>query len=103
MEFVWKDTNTNVLPEIGAFPGSGPVAFSLSNSRQGASLRIVGQGWDRRVTLNGTDTRLEIEQDTPLPKESLEDRKVSDLSFHVARPAANRAVYALERTPAALK
>ncbi len=103
LEFVWKDTNINVLPEAGGFPGSGPVEFSLTNGRQEASLQITGRGWRRRVTLNGADAQIRVEQDVPLPAETLTGRKLPDLWFQVARPAANQATYALERAPAALK
>jgi hypothetical protein len=73
MEFTWKDSERNVLPEGGINFGSG----------------------NRKVTLEGAE--LTIEQDSPLPPEKLKPGKRNDLTLTVQRPSPNRAIYAISR------
>ena len=69
MEFTWKDTNTNFLPETGVFAQAGPVEVR----QNGDALEFTGKGWKRTVTLNGA--ALTVEQSTPLPAEILTTRE----------------------------
>ncbi|MDQ6699998.1 MAG: hypothetical protein M3Z36_07415 [Acidobacteriota bacterium] len=71
MEFVWKDSGRNVLPEAGVNVGTA------------------------RLSLNGSD--LTIEKDEPLPPEILKSEKHGDIFLDVHRPAPNRSVYTLRR------
>ena len=89
MEFNWKDTNTNFLPEMGAFAQGGPVEIR----QNGDALEFAGKGWKRTVTLNGAT--LTVEQSTPLPPEILTTEKRGNLTLTVERPAPTRAVYTL--------
>ena len=89
MEFTWKDTNTNFLPETGIFAQSGPVEVR----QNGDALEFSGKGWKRTVTLIGS--ALTVEQSTPLPPESLAGEKRGNLTLTVERPAPTRAVYGL--------
>jgi hypothetical protein len=92
MEWVWRDSNTNLLPDPGLLPGRGPM-----------TARPTGAGWEfrqekgRRTVSLGADNRLTIEQDQPLPPETLKAGKKDGVSYSVDRPAPNRAVYSLER------
>jgi hypothetical protein len=97
VEFVWKDTNTNVLPEAGAFPGSGPVEFRSANAGREASLEIAGAAWRRTIRVTGAAVQVTVDQDTPLPPETLAARKTGEVALRVSRPAPNRAVYSLDR------
>jgi hypothetical protein len=90
MEFTWKDTNTNFLPETGIFAQSGPVEVR----QNGDALEFSGKGWKRTVTLIGS--ALTVEQSTPLPPESLAGEKRGNLTLTVERPAPTRAVYGLQ-------
>jgi hypothetical protein len=90
MEFTWKDTNTNFLPETGIFAQAGPVEVR----QYGDALEFTGKGWKRTVTLNGT--ALTVEQSTPLPPETLTGEKRGNLTLTVERPAPTRAVYGLK-------
>jgi hypothetical protein len=90
MEFTWKDTNTNFLPETGAFAQSGPAEVRQS----GDALEFTGKAWKRTVTLIGS--ALTIEQSTPLPPETLAGEKRGNLTLTVERPAPTRAVYGLQ-------
>ncbi len=90
MEFTWKDTNTNFLPETGIFAQAGPVEIR----QNGDALEFTGKGWKRAVTLSGT--ALTIEQSTPLPPETLTTGKRGNLTLTVGRPAPTRAVYGLK-------
>ena len=53
MEWVWKDSNTNLLPDSGLYAGSGP-----------ATAHVVGASWEfrsnrgRRTVTLGADNRL---------------------------------------------
>jgi hypothetical protein len=96
MEWVWKDSNTNLLPESGMWAGSG-----LGNAQ--ISARAIGTGWElqtsrgRRTISLGPDNRLTVEQDQPLPAEILKPGKRDGVSYTVERLAPNRASYLLER------
>jgi hypothetical protein len=70
LEFVWKDSERNVIPEAG-LPGG-----------QAAELR------DAELTITGP---------SPLPSEAPKSGKYSDVVLTVARPAPDRAVYTLSR------
>jgi hypothetical protein len=53
----------------------------------------------RRTVSLGADNRLAIEQDQPLPPESLKSGKKDGVSYTVERPAPNRAVYSVATDP----
>jgi hypothetical protein len=92
LEFVWKDSGLNLLPENGALAGSGAVE---AEEKPDGSLEFRGKGWNRTVRLAGSN--LTLEQTTPLPPETLHTEKKSDIVIHVARETPSRAVYSLER------
>ena len=90
MEFNWKDTNLNFLPESGAFAAQGAVEVRAA----GDQLEFTGKGWKRTVRLSGTT--LTFEQTTPLPAETLTPDRRGNINFKIERPAPNRAVYSLQ-------
>jgi hypothetical protein len=90
MEFTWKDTNTNFLPESGALGESGPVEIRVS----GSGLEFIGKGGKRTVRLEGT--ALSIEQQAPLPAETLAPAKRGSTTLSIEHPAATRAIYTLK-------
>jgi hypothetical protein len=73
IEFTWKDSERNVLPESGIDFGPG----------------------NRKITLK--DAELTVEQETPLPPEKLKAGKRADINLQVERPAPAKAVYLLSR------
>jgi hypothetical protein len=89
MEFTWKDTNLNFLPEQGAFAAAGPVEVHAS----GDALEFSGSGWKRTVRLS--DTRLSIEQTTPLAADGLTADRRGNIDFKIERPAPGQAIYTL--------
>jgi hypothetical protein len=89
MEFNWKNTNLNFLPEQGAFAAVGPVEVRAV----GDSLEFIGKGWKRTVRL--TDTVLSIEQTTRLPADGLTAERRGNVDFKVERPEPGRAIYSL--------
>jgi hypothetical protein len=90
MEFNWKDTNLNYLPEQGAFAARGPVEVHAA----GDALEFAGPGWKRTVRLSGST--LTFEQSTPLPADGLTQDRRGNIDFKIAHPAPGRAVYSLE-------
>ena len=90
MEFNWKDTNLNYLPEQGAFAARGPVEIHAA----GDALEFAVQGWNRTVRLDGST--LTFEQSTPLPADGLTPDRRGNIDFKIERPAPGRAVYSLE-------
>jgi hypothetical protein len=73
MEFTWKDSDRNVLPDSG---------IDL-----GATIRTV--------TLK--DAELTIEQESPLPAEKLKAGKRADVTLQVQRLGPGKAIYSLSR------
>jgi hypothetical protein len=89
LEFVWKDTGTNFLPESGVLSGAGTVYVV----EQEGGLEFSGASWKRTVRLDGAT--LKVEQSSPLPADTLQNRKRGAVMLKVARESANRAVYSL--------
>jgi hypothetical protein len=73
LEFTWKDSDRNVLPDAGVDFGPG----------------------GRRIVL--TDAELTVEQETPLPPERLKAGKQADVNLAVRREGTGKAVYTLSR------
>jgi hypothetical protein len=95
LEFTWKDSapnGLNVLPEGGAFAGMGPVEVRAADG----ALEFSGKDWKRTVRLAGAEAKLTVEQTAPLPAETLETGKHNEITLHVSRESANRAVYTLK-------
>ena len=90
MEWVWKDSEMNLLPDSGLLPDGAPVTASSSR----ATLEFRSKKARRTVSL-GADNRLVIEQDQPLPPEALTSGKKDGVSYTIERPSPNRAVYSL--------
>jgi hypothetical protein len=96
LEFVWKDSGLDVLPENGALAGTGATDVQMAPD---GSLEFRGSGWRRTVRLAGTGAVLTVEQTTPLPPEKLQTGKKNEVVFLVTRETPNRAVYSVERPP----
>ncbi len=94
LEFVWKDSNLNLLPESGALAGEGAADVQANPD---GSLEFRARGWRRTVRLGGTGAVLTVEQATALPPETLRTEKKSNIVFKVTRESPGRAVYSLER------
>jgi hypothetical protein len=90
MEFTWKDTNTNFLPENGAWADSGPVEVRASRG----SLEFTGKSGRRTVSLDGT--ALSIEQPANLPVETLTPAKRGNTTLTIDRSTPTHAVYTLK-------
>jgi hypothetical protein len=94
LEFTWKDSapnGLNVLPESGAFSGTGAVDVHAGDG----ALEFAGKDWKRTVRLAGAEARLTVDQSTPLPAETLETGRHNEIALHVARESSTRAVYTL--------
>jgi hypothetical protein len=63
LEFVWKDTGQDVLPDQGALAGSERVRIEPADG----GLQFRGSGWTRAASLHPTEARLTIEHSGPLP------------------------------------
>lgn len=89
MEFTWKDSNVNFLPEAGAFAAAGPVEIHRFGDN---GLEIWGQGWRRIVRL--AESTLSVEQQS-LPADGLTLLTLGNINLSVRRTGANQAVYTL--------
>jgi len=94
LEFLWKDSNTNVLPEGGALAGSGPVEVRAAGED---GLEFSGKDWKRTVRLAAREATVTVEQNTPLGAETLESGKQNEVTLEVARDGPGRAVYKLRK------
>jgi hypothetical protein len=92
LEFAWKDSVLNVLPENGALAGEGASVVRISS---GNTLEFGSGNSVRRISLAGGT--LTVEQSTALPVETLRAAKKNDVVFHVTRESDRRAVYAIDR------
>jgi hypothetical protein len=90
MEFTWKDSDTNFLPEHGVFGASGAVSVRAA----GDALEFEGQGWKRTVRL--VDSALTVEQTTALPPDHLAPEKLGNVNLSIERTPPARAVYTLK-------
>jgi hypothetical protein len=73
LEFIWKDSERNVLPDSGIDLGPGR----------------------RKIILTGAE--LTIEQDSPLPTEKLKPGKQADINLQIQHPTPARSTYTLTR------
>jgi hypothetical protein len=89
MEFTWKDTNTNFLPETGVFAQSGPVGVRATDG----GLEFIGNGWKRIITLTGGV--VSVEQSTPLPAETLQPEKRGSTTLSINHSSPTHAAYTL--------
>jgi hypothetical protein len=90
MEFTWKDTNYNFLPEGGALAAPGPVEVHAN----GDTLEFQGKTWKRTVSLSGS--ALTVEQNSPLPADALAPGKRGNTSLTIDHASPTRAVYKLD-------
>ena len=91
LEFVWKDTGANFMPEQGALAGSGAVeARKLPDG-----VEFSAGSWKRTVRLS--ESTLTVEQSAPLAAETLQTLKRDAVTFRVERQSPHRASYSLER------
>jgi hypothetical protein len=90
MEFTWKDSDTNFLPDQGVFGASGAVQVRAA----GDALEFEAKGWKRTVRL--VDSTLVVEQTTALPPDHLAPEKVGNTSLSIERVSPMRTVYALQ-------
>ncbi len=93
LEFVWKDSNLNVLPENGALAGTGPVEVRAGEG----ALEFTGKDWKRTVRLAGGEAQVTVEQSAPFGAETLENGKHNEVTFRVMRESATRAVYTVAK------
>ncbi|PWT97077.1 MAG: hypothetical protein C5B51_32145 [Terriglobia bacterium] len=91
VELTWKDTNTNFVPAEGALWQSGPVEARP----EGDSLEFVGNGWARKVTLNGAV--LTVDQSTPLPAEGITPRSSGNVRLTTVRESTSRYRYEIKQ------
>jgi hypothetical protein len=89
IEFTWKDTGTNFLPESGLFVQPGAVEVRAASN----ALEFIGKGWKRTVTLNGAS--LSVQQSTPLSGEMPRSEKRGNITLNVERPTPGSAVFTL--------
>jgi hypothetical protein len=89
IEFCWKDTNVNFLPEQGLFAGPGPVEVRAADD----ALEFTGKGWKRTARLS--ETALTIEQSSPLPANAPIPEQRGGARLTIARPSPTRATYTL--------
>ncbi|HJT89648.1 MAG TPA: beta-galactosidase [Bryobacteraceae bacterium] len=92
IEFTWKDTDTNFLPEGGAFSSTGAVQVQ---ARDGA-LEFRGNGWTRTVRL--ADTALTVEEAAGLPPDFLVPQTSANVNLSIDRESKSRVVYRLSQS-----
>ncbi len=90
IEYAWKDSGVNFVPEQGAFAAPGDVEVAAS----GGALTFAGRNWKRTARL--TDAGLMIEQNTPLPADHMAPEKRGGATLRIDRNSPGAAVYRLE-------
>jgi hypothetical protein len=89
IEFTWKDTNTNLLPEGGLFAQAGAVRVR----EVAGGLEFIGSGWTRTVVLS--DAQLVVEQSTAIALPAGLAGKRGNITLTVGQPAPERAILGL--------
>ncbi len=79
MEFNWKDSNMNYLPEQGAYASAGAVEIHPS----GDGIEIVGKDWRRKFNLK--DATLVVEQSPALPPDGLTPLSLGNVELKIER------------------
>jgi hypothetical protein len=92
MEFTWKDTNTNFLPESGVFAASGPAEIRADGP---GVLEFTTKSGTRKVALSGST--LTVEQSAPLPSELPSAVKRGNITLSVEHPSLTKAVFRLDQ------
>jgi hypothetical protein len=90
IEFTWKDTNANLLPDGGLLAQSGPVEVRIAD----VGLEFSGKGWKRMVTLK--DAELSVAQSVPLSLSAPPTERRANVTLAVARPAPDRVTLTLQ-------
>jgi hypothetical protein len=93
IELTWKDTDTNFVPDQGAFAQPGSVEVRVTEN----GLEFAGSGWTRTIRLAGA--ALTIEQSPALLPDPLKPQTSDDVSLSIDRSSPSRAVYTLQQTP----
>ena len=88
MEFTWKATNTNFLPEQGLLAGAGHVEARVTEG----GVEFTGPGFRRTVTL--AENALTIEQGVAVPPGPTPG-KHGNATLTIDHPSPNRAVYTI--------
>jgi hypothetical protein len=91
LDFTWKDTDTNFVPEEGAFVQSGAV--TVKPLRDG--LEFAGEGWTRTVKLSGAV--LTAEESPALPRDYMTPQNRSNVTLSIERESPSRTVYTLQQ------
>jgi len=92
LEFVWKDSNLNFVPESGALVGMGAVRVHSTES----SLEFFADGWKRIVYLSGTEPKLVIEQSgSPLPASLPPAARNNEVALELERDSPHRVTYVM--------
>ena len=91
LDFAWKDTDTNFVPEEGAFVQPGAVTVQPVAD----GLEFSGEGWTRTVRLSGAV--LTVEQSPALPRDNLAPQTMSNVSLSIDRESPSRAMYTLQQ------
>jgi len=89
MEFTWKDTKTNFLPEQGLLAGSGPTQARVNED----GVEFSGAGFHRTVRLS--ENALTIEQSAAIPPGPTPGKR-GNATLSIEHPSPNRAVYTIQ-------
>jgi hypothetical protein len=89
LEFTWKDTGANFLPEGGVWAATGQVDVRAA----GDALEFTAKDWKRTIRL--VEGRIEVEQSTALGGDPLIGEKRTGITLSVERESPRKAAYAL--------
>lgn len=95
LEFVWKDSGVNFLPEAGALPMAGRPQFQASHRDNQAVVEIGSSRGRRTLRLAGGDGPLIWEQDGPPPFQGLEPATKDGVSFGWEKTSPGRTEFFL--------
>lgn len=93
LEFVWKESGVNLLPDTGAWGGNGAAeARAVENG-----IQFEGQGWTRTVRLAGDESRVVVEQGPAAPSDSPKPERRAGVQLRIDRQSSARVIYELAR------
>ena len=97
IEYLAKDRGANLLPESGLLSLGGPPAVQQSKDGSAARVSFTFGRITRTFTLSGGDSKVVVNQDSPLATVPVPPQRRQGLELKMEREAPGQLVFQLQR------